>query len=70
MTRVRWNWLPGHKTAPKPRAARPAPAAWRCRTCGEVLYSWAAAERHADGHGGARLDLLLDPEDAAGQSAP
>jgi hypothetical protein len=29
---------------------------WRCHTCGELLMSWAGAERHADSHGGARLD--------------
>lgn len=26
---------------------------YRCATCGEVLVSWAAFERHADEHGGA-----------------
>lgn len=30
---------------------------WRCSVCGEVLTPWAAAERHADEHGGARLEL-------------
>lgn len=33
---------------------------WRCQTCDQILPSWAAAERHADTHGGARLDVLLD----------
>lgn len=32
---------------------------YRCRTCGEVLNTWAAAERHADQHHGARLELIL-----------
>jgi hypothetical protein len=32
---------------------------WRCRTCDVVLVgSWAAAERHADAHGGARLEAV------------
>lgn len=31
---------------------------WRCATCGEVLKSWAASERHADAHHGARLEIL------------
>lgn len=35
---------------------------WRCHNCGQILTSWAAAERHADTHlSGARLDLDLDP---------
>jgi len=33
--------------------------AWRCHTCGERFTSWAAAERHADSHGGARIDIEL-----------
>jgi hypothetical protein len=35
---------------------------YRCATCGEVLKSWAAAERHGDSHHGARLDLVF-PDD-------
>lgn len=31
---------------------------YRCHTCGAVLTSWAAAERHADAHGGARLEII------------
>lgn len=31
---------------------------YRCRTCGEELESWAAAERHGDTHHGARLELI------------
>jgi len=33
---------------------------YRCHTCDAVLTTWAAAERHADSHGGARLDLELE----------
>jgi hypothetical protein len=32
---------------------------YRCQKCGEVLVSWAAAQRHADSHGGGRIDLML-----------
>lgn len=32
---------------------------WRCHTCGVVLASWAASERHADEHHGARIEILL-----------
>jgi transposase-like protein len=35
------------------RAAR-----YRCATCGATFTAWATAERHADTHGGARLDWL------------
>lgn len=38
---------------------RPPRRRWRCHTCALELTSWAAAERHADTHGGARLDVLL-----------
>ncbi len=31
---------------------------YRCHTCGETLPSWAAAERHGDGHHGARIDIV------------
>ena len=32
---------------------------YRCHTCAERFATWAAAEKHADTHGGARLDLEL-----------
>lgn len=32
---------------------------YRCHTCGVLSTSWAAAERHADTHHGARIDLEL-----------
>jgi hypothetical protein len=35
---------------------------WRCHRCGETFTSWAAAERHADTHGGARLKLEFGEE--------
>lgn len=34
---------------------------YRCHTCAETFTSWAAAERHADSHGGARIDQELAP---------
>jgi hypothetical protein len=35
------------------------PGVYRCHTCGETLASWAAAERHADTHHGARIDIVI-----------
>jgi hypothetical protein len=32
---------------------------YRCRTCDERFTTWAAAERHADTHGWARIDIEL-----------
>lgn len=29
---------------------------WRCHTCGATFTAYAPAERHADTHGGARLE--------------
>jgi transposase-like protein len=57
----------GRVTVPKQRLSRPTtpPARvgrgsrWRCHTCGELFTVWAKAQRHADGHGGARLELVL-----------
>ena len=31
---------------------------WRCHACGEISRSYAAAERHADSHGGARIEIV------------
>jgi hypothetical protein len=52
--------------APRARAAvHPAQRArggrctYRCGTCGEVSKAWAAAQRHADTHGGARVEIVL-----------
>lgn len=37
----------------------PSKLSWRCATCGEVLTSWAASERHVDReHRAGRLDIL------------
>ena len=51
--------LQGTTTTPKPRRPREpsGPGGWECGTCGVWLpgTSWAAAERHSDGHGGGRL---------------
>lgn len=57
---ARWANPP---TVRKPAGRRQKPLArsvYRCQTCGESLTgAWAAAERHADAHGGARLELDL-----------
>ena len=60
---VRMDKLPGIE--PKKRAAKRKAVmrgTWRCegvRGCGELLTgTYAAAERHADTHGGARLALV------------
>lgn len=63
------------RTGAPPRAHRPAPSAparaettgaarggrrsWRCAKCGTVSTAWAAAQRHADTHGGARVEVML-----------
>ena len=49
------------KKEPEPHARTSRRQAWRCHTCDQRLTSWAGAERHADSHGGARLDLELNP---------
>lgn len=44
-----------------PRAPRSRRGAdqWRCYRCGEISTSWAAAQRHADTHGGGRIECLF-----------
>jgi hypothetical protein len=41
---------------------------WRCcgvNGCGELIVgTWASAERHADEHGGARLEAVHDDDPA------
>jgi uncharacterized C2H2 Zn-finger protein len=38
---------------------------WRCHTCGELFRAYAPAQRHADeAHGGARLEILLELDEA------
>ncbi len=32
---------------------------WRGHTCGQTFTAWAAAQRHADSHRGARLKAIL-----------
>lgn len=32
---------------------------WRCHTCGATFTAWRTAERHADTHHGARLDVVV-----------
>jgi len=39
--------------APSTRAG----SRYRCETCGATFDPWAAAQRHADTHGGARISL-------------
>lgn len=34
------------------------PPRYRCHTCGATFTAWALAERHADTHGGARIEVL------------
>lgn len=31
---------------------------YRCRTCGQVFTAWAPAQRHANEHGGARVEIV------------
>ena len=32
---------------------------YKCQTCGEEFARWAPAARHADAHGGARLEIVI-----------
>jgi hypothetical protein len=51
---------PARATSPKtttPRARRPH---YQCARCGALSGSLAAAQAHADTHGGARIDMLLE----------
>lgn len=50
--------IPSPATNRRARAARPAEVSYRCGSCPEVSTSYAAAERHADSHGGARIEYL------------
>lgn len=34
-------------------------ARWRCQHCSRIFTAWAPAQRHADSHGGARLETIL-----------
>jgi hypothetical protein len=61
-----WDNLPeqvkGRVVERKKRRPPPPPAQFRCagvRGCGETIKTVAAAERHADGHGGCRLELVI-----------
>ena len=53
------------RAAQRPARATPAchqPARadrYRCHTCGATSSAWAPIERHADTHGGARIELAL-----------
>lgn len=70
---VNWEDLPAsvrhriqdHRTEERVRATSPMPgqSRWLCCGCGEVLTSWAAAERHADEQGHTRIELVLDRAD-------
>lgn len=46
---------------PRRRATTRAPArnTYRCASCGHTETAYSRAERHADTHGGARIDLEL-----------
>jgi len=54
MSRARWGSLPEKRAERKPRR-KTTRTSWTCGTCGDVVKSWAAAERHLDevhdGHG-------------------
>lgn len=60
---IRWSRLPT-QTRARQRPKRADPIVWRCsgvRGCGKLLtHGWADAARHADAHGGARLDVVRD----------
>ena len=47
----------------KPPRKKPRPAmrgTWRCATCDETLTgTWASLERHADAHGGGRIEGVI-----------
>jgi hypothetical protein len=47
--------MPGRRV-PRPRV----PYQWRCWTCQVISTSWAAAQRHADAHGGGRIECLFE----------
>lgn len=32
--------------------------AWRCHKCGATFTAYAPAERHADSHGGGRIEVV------------
>lgn len=42
-----------------PTSPRAGGRQWRCGSCGELSTSWAAAQRHADAHGGGRVEIVL-----------
>lgn len=57
---ARWNRLPDKARVKKERAKPQRHGTWKCHTCGELLTKgYAAAERHADTHGSARLEFML-----------
>lgn len=64
---ARWEKLP-EKAKPAAKRGKVKRGTWRCcgaQGCGEVLddVSWKAAERHADTHGGARLECVVSIEE-------
>jgi hypothetical protein len=46
-------------TAARARA-RPPRGRYRCNTCGALESAYAPAQRHADAHGGARIEIMLE----------
>lgn len=57
---ARWDHLPPEAKVIKPRRKPQRHGSWRCRTCETIIErSYAAAERHADDHHGARLEFML-----------
>lgn len=60
MSPARWDRAPRTPKARKKR--RPVMRGrWRCRRCGDIIDgTFASAQRHADTHGGARLEQVID----------
>lgn len=61
---ARWDKPPTQRKVPVARRA-PARGTYECRVCGEVLANVTvqAALRHADAHGGARLEMVIPEVD-------
>lgn len=73
---IRWEDLPAsvrhriqdHRDEERARAIPTVPGQklWRCCSCGEILRSWAAAERHVDEQRHHRIECIVAKVDAAG----
>lgn len=57
---ARWDRLPANARPITTPHAPTLRGRWRCRACDTLIVgTWASAERHADTHGGSRLDVDL-----------